>query len=135
MRQQQRCLKYILKFLRRLCKKNFQIKDQRDYFPINQRDFVIPTVKLVNYGLESIRFLGPKVWESLANNLKNKESIESFKMAVQEWKTESCKTYLQNIDYLQQENKIRQIQTRTYVFISFVIDFQNTKIYLGIEYI
>ena len=62
----------------------FQIKDQGDYFLRNQRDFVIPTVKSVNYGLESIRFLGPKIWESLPNNLRNKESIESFKMAIKE---------------------------------------------------
>ena len=85
--------------------KVFQIKDQGDYFLRNQRDFVIRTVKSVNYGLESIRFLQPKIWESLPNNLKNKESIESFKMAIKEWKPDSCpcrfcKTYLQNIGYL-----------------------------------
>ena len=38
----------------------FQIKDQGDCFLRNQRDFVIPTEKSVNYDLESIRFLGPK---------------------------------------------------------------------------
>ena len=73
---------------------------------------MIPMVKLVNYGLESIMFLGPKIWKSLPNNLKKKESIESFKMAIKELKPESCpcrlcKTYLQNIVYLWQENKIR----------------------------
>ena len=109
----------------------FQIKDRVHYFLRNQRDFVILTVKSVNYGLESIRFFGPKKWKSLPNNLKNKELIESFKMAIKEWKPESClcrlcKTYLQNIGYLQQENLTRQIQTRTYFFISFVIDFLNT---------
>ena len=71
-----------------------------------------PSAKSVNYSLECIRFLGPKIWESLPNNLKNKGSIESFKMAVEEWKQESCpchlfKTYLQNIGYLSQEKKIR----------------------------
>ena len=84
--------------------KVFQIKDRGHYFLRNQRDFAIPNVKAVNYGLESIRFLGSKMWESLPNNLKNKESIESFKMA-KEWKLESCpcrlyKTYLQNLGYL-----------------------------------
>ena len=83
----------------------FLIKDPWHYFLRNQRDFVIPTVKSVNYGLESIRFLGPTIWERLLNNLKNKESIESFKMAIKEWKPQSCpcclcKTYLQNIGYL-----------------------------------
>ena len=94
----------------------FQIKDRGHYFLRNQRDFVIPTVRSANYGLESIRFLGPKILESLPNNLKNTESIESFKiksfkMAIKEWKPESCpcrlcKTHLQNIGYLYQENKI-----------------------------
>ena len=71
----------------------------------NQTDFVIPQVKSVNHGLESIRFLGPKIWESLPNVLKNKESVYSFKTAIKRWKPESsscrlCKTYLQNIGYL-----------------------------------
>ena len=83
----------------------FPIKDRVHYFLRNQRDFVILTVKSVNYGLESIRFFGPKKWKSLPNNLKNKELTESFKMAIKEWKPESClcrlcKTYLQNIGYL-----------------------------------
>ena len=86
----------------------FQMKDRGHYFLRNQRDFMILTVKSVNYGLESIRFLGTKIWESLPNDLKNKESIkliESFKMAINEWKSGSCpcrlcKTSLQNINYL-----------------------------------
>ena len=111
----------------------FQIKDQAHYFLRNQRYFVIPTLKSVNYGLVSIMFLGPKIRESFPNNLKNKESIESFKMTIKEWKPESCpcrlcKTNLQNIGYLYRENKIPQIQTRTYFFLLvFLIDFLSTK--------
>ena len=65
-----------------IMQKVFQIKDQRNNFLRNQINFVVPAVKSVNYGLESIRFLGLKVWERLPNNMKNKESIESFKMAI-----------------------------------------------------
>ena len=48
---------------------------------------------------------GTKIWESLPNNLKNKEPVDSFKTATKKWKPESslcrlCKTYLQNIGYL-----------------------------------
>ena len=68
----------------------FQIKDKGYYFLRNQIDFAIPTVKSVNFVLESIKFLEPKIWESLPNNLKNKESVESFKIAINEWKPESC---------------------------------------------
>ena len=92
----------------------FQIKDPGHYSLRNQRDFVIPAVKLVNYGLESIRFLGRKIWESLPDNLENKDSIESFTMAIKKWKPESCpchlcKTYLE-------ENKTRSIQAKTYFY-------------------
>ena len=64
----------------------FQTKDQEHYFLRNQRDLIIPTIKLVNYDLKSIRFLGQKIWESFPNNFNNKGSFESFKMAIKEWK-------------------------------------------------
>ena len=83
----------------------FQVKEQDNYNLQNQTDFVIPQVKSVNHGLESVRFLEPKIWENLPNDLKNKESVDSFKTAIKRWKPESCpcrlcKTYLQNIGYL-----------------------------------
>ena len=83
----------------------FQVKEQGNYNLRNQTDFIIPEVKSVNHGLESVRFLGPKIWESLPNDLKNKESADSFKTTIKRWKPESCpcrlcKTYLQNIGYL-----------------------------------
>ena len=39
----------------------FQVKEQGNYNLRNQTDFVIPQVKSVNHGLESVRFLGPKM--------------------------------------------------------------------------
>ena len=83
----------------------FQVKEEGNYNLRNQTDFVIPQVKSVNHGLESVRFLELKTWEGLPNDLKNKELADSFKTAIQRWKPESCscrlcKTYLQNIGYL-----------------------------------
>ena len=83
----------------------FQVKEQGNYNLQNQTDFAIPQVKSINRGLEKIRFLGPKIWESLPNDLKNKELVDSFKTAIKRWKPESCpyclcKTYSQNIGYL-----------------------------------
>ena len=51
----------------------FLVKEQKNCNLRNQTDFVIPQVKSVNYGLESIRVLEPKIWEYLPNDLKNKE--------------------------------------------------------------
>ena len=60
----------------------FQVKEQGNYNLRNQTDFVIPQVKSVNHGSASVRFLGPKIWETLTNDLKNKESAESFETAI-----------------------------------------------------
>ena len=83
----------------------FLVKEQGNYNMENQTGFVIPQVKNANYGLENMRGLGPKIWEILPNDLKNKESVHSFKIAIKRWKPESCpcrlcKTYLENIGYL-----------------------------------
>ena len=51
----------------------FLVKEQGNYNLRNQTDFVIPLVKSVIYGLERIQVLGLKIWESLPNDLKNKE--------------------------------------------------------------
>ena len=78
--------------------------EQGNYNLRNQADFVIPHVKSVNYCLESIQSLGQKIWGSVLNDLKNKESVDSFKIAIKRWKPESCpcrlcKTYLHNIGF------------------------------------
>ena len=83
----------------------FSIREQGHYNLRNISDFIIPKVKSVNFGFESIRYLGPKIWDSLPQSLKNKEPVDSFKTAIKTWKPNRCpcricKTYLQNIGYL-----------------------------------
>ena len=78
------------------------VKEQWIYNFRNQTDFVIPQVKSVNYGLERIRVLEPKKWDSRPNDLKNKELVDVIKTAIKIWKPESFpwrfrQTYLQNI--------------------------------------
>ena len=69
-------------------------------------DFNLPIVRTVNYGIESIRYLGPKIWQSLPTNIKEVATIERFKSVIKNWKPESCpcrfcKTCLQQIRYMQ----------------------------------
>ena len=103
---QRRSSKYIGKPLQRLCKIFFSIREQGNNNLRKISDFLIHKFKSVNFGFESIRYLGPKVWGSLPQSLKNKESLGSFKTATKTWKPDRCpcricKTYLQNIKYLQ----------------------------------
>ena len=83
----------------------FSIREQGDYNLRNITDFIIPKVKSVNFGFESIRYFGQKIWDSHPQSLKNKESLDIFKTAIKTWKPDRCpsricKTYLQNIGYL-----------------------------------
>ena len=55
-------------------------------------------VRSVNYGIESITDLGPKIWESIIANIKEVDKIERFKSGIKKRKPESCrlsKTYMQ----------------------------------------
>ena len=67
-----------------------------------QTDFVITQVKSVNWGLESIRVLGPKTWESLSNELK--EPVDSFQTTIKRWKPESCPCRLCKLIYRTRAN-------------------------------
>ena len=49
-----------------------------------------PDVKTVNYGLETIRYRGPKTWELLPQELKEANSLLEFKAKVKEWKSQGC---------------------------------------------
>ena len=87
-----------------IMKEVFLVTEQGNNNLWNQADFLIPQVKSVNRGFQSIRVLGPKIWESFPNDLKNKELVDSVKIAIKRWKPESCpcrlsENYLQNIGY------------------------------------
>ena len=67
-------------------------------------DFVIPSVKTVNMGIETIRYRGPLTWELVPDNIKEAESLSIFKEKIKEWKPEGCvcrlcKNYIPGIGY------------------------------------
>ena len=83
----------------------FSITEQGHNDLRNINDFIIPKVKSANFCFENIRYLGPKIWDSLPQSLKNKELVDSFKTAIKTWRPDRCpcqicKTYLQNTGYL-----------------------------------
>jgi len=62
----------------------FQVKAAGKYNLRNNDTFLVPKVKSVFNGTESLSFLGPKLWNSLPDELKNKDSICSFKSAIKQ---------------------------------------------------
>ena len=61
----------------------------RDLFSVNSTgydfrgaDFHIPRFHFVTYGKHSLRYPGPKLWNSLSSNLRNLPSLQSFKRQI-----------------------------------------------------
>ena len=61
--------------------------------------------KTVNYGLETLRSLRPKVWDMVPNQVKNCSSLSAFKSEIKKWIPRNCpcricKTYVPQLGYL-----------------------------------
>ena len=52
------------------------------YNPVN--------TKTVNYGLETLRSLGPKIWSTVPIELKNISSLPLFKTKIKKWIPLNC---------------------------------------------
>jgi hypothetical protein len=82
-------------------------KIMADLFTLKTRgnsDFVIPQVKTVNKGIETIRYRGPLTWELVPEDIRLAESLSIFKDKIKEWKPTGCtcrlcKTYVPGIGY------------------------------------
>ena len=64
---------------------------------------------MFTYGLESTRYLGPKIWKLVPNELKKLTSLELFKKKVKCLKFEHCpcnlcKDYIYGVGYIDQVN-------------------------------
>ena len=68
----------------------FEHKEEHYYNLRNNAEFVIPAIRTVYHGSESIAYLGPKIWNILPYRLKNANSLEIFKSEIKTWKPENC---------------------------------------------
>ena len=73
----------------------------------SQHDFVLPRSTTANYGTESLRFMGPKIWNILPETLEEVPSLYKFKLEVKHWiptdcPCKLCKMYILNVGYIDQ---------------------------------
>ena len=68
----------------------FKIRDNVSYDLRHLSDFEVPRVSSLYNGTETMSYLGPKVWDILPNEIKEKATLEAFKAAIKEWKPENC---------------------------------------------
>ena len=68
-------------------------------------NYKVPAIKTVSFGYESFRYLGPKIWSLVPDDMKHVHSLQLFKKKVKSLKFENCpcnlcKTYIQSVGYI-----------------------------------
>ena len=71
----------------------------------NQTTWVIPKMRTVHYGTETIRYRGPLIWESLPSDLKDARTLQIFKAKIRQMRKidctcRLCKTFVPNLGFL-----------------------------------
>ena len=51
----------------------------------------VPTINQVSFGDKSLRYFGPKMWNSLPFHIKSYENLEAFGNIIKNWNCVSCK--------------------------------------------
>ena len=105
--------------LRRLAIEMFKIKNHLSPQPVldlfkertinyqlrNERCWQLPRVDTVNFGKETLRYRGMLTWDLLPNDLKQEQSLASFRIKIRNWKPQGCtcrlcNSYVHNLGYL-----------------------------------
>ena len=73
-------------------KNNLCPKPFRDLFSIktNGKGFVLPKIRTVNMGEETVRYRGPKTWDMVPDEIKEAETLDIFKHRIKKWKPTGC---------------------------------------------
>ena len=70
-----------------------------------QSEFQVPRSRTVHMGDDSLRHLGPLIWNTVPSDLKNSSTLNSFRENIKKWRPSQCpcrlcKPYIQGIGYL-----------------------------------
>ena len=81
----------------------FQLCDTT--YNLRHTKFKLQPIRTVKYGIKSLSFLGPKIWNALPANCQNASTVEQFKERLSLWKLvncpcELCKRYVKNIGFI-----------------------------------
>ena len=62
----------------------------------NHSDFRVPFARTVYHGTESISYQGLKIWDIVPAELKQNQSLNSFKKSIRKWVPQDCPCRLCN---------------------------------------
>ena len=87
-----------------LMSKLFKIKET-NYNLHRENTLVVSNVHTTRYGIDSISYLGPKIWDSVPAEIKSFPTLNCFKQAIKTWIPVKClcmlcKTCIPNLGYI-----------------------------------
>ena len=76
-----------------------------DYYLRSQTDFKQGPVNMVNYGLKSLRYLAPKIWDIIPLEIRNAGSLTEFITNIKSWIPKHCPCtlcgiYIHHVGYI-----------------------------------
>ena len=88
-----------------IMKEVFEIQNPSYNFHPEATHFKRENVKTTHYGIPSTRYLGPKIWDMVPNNIKNCSSLNKFKNSIKSWKPNECpcrlcKKYIAQVGFI-----------------------------------
>ena len=72
------------------------VRNDSNYNLRSQSDFVIPEVKTVCEGSNSLWYFGPVIWNLIPKEIKYSDLLDSFIRKIRQWKPNSCPCRLSN---------------------------------------
>ena len=87
-----------------ILKEVFPLKDSKRY-PLRSI-FKTRNVRTVNYGTETLSFIGPKIWEIVPKAIKRSKTVYEFKKQIKLWKPAKCpcrlcKNYIAGVGFVE----------------------------------
>ncbi len=70
--------------------KDIFVEKQVSYGLRGCHNLSLPQARTTCYGLETISFLGCRLWQALPNDLKQSDTLSSFKRKIKAWRGEEC---------------------------------------------
>ena len=83
----------------------FELNDNPYSLGNDMAFFKLRNVRTVRYGIETASFVGPRIWNSLPQEIKESTSLQIFKSKIKSWTPKNCpcklcKNYMQHLGYL-----------------------------------
>ena len=83
----------------------FKLRNTPYYNLRHKSHFFIDPIHNVHNGTESASYLGPKIWEQIPTEIKNKDFLDGFKKEIKKWKPTECpcriyKTFIPNLGFV-----------------------------------